>query len=110
VASHRRKGAFFVVETVGSRGSEIAASLDVLRITLLDTAVGGSLRVEGRLAGAWVEVLQQACRHHRTRTLDLRGLQTVDVEGLTLLRQLAIDGVELEHLSGYLAALLTEPP
>jgi hypothetical protein len=81
----------------------------VLRITLLDTAPAGGLRVEGRLAGAWVDVLRQACRRHRTRTLDLRGLQIVDVEGLTLLRQLAIDGVALEHLSGYLAALLAEP-
>jgi hypothetical protein len=42
--------------------------------------------------------------------LDLRGLQTVDVDGLRLLRQLALDGIALEHLSGYIAALLADPP
>ena len=109
MTSQRRKGAFFVVERSDRRGSGIAGVLDVLRITLLDPAAGGGLRVEGRLAGAWVDLLRDACRRHRTRTLDLRGLQTLDVEGLTLLRQLAIDGVEFEHLSGYLAALLAEP-
>src|SRR5262249_28835586 len=109
VARPWRMGAFFVVEMVRSRGSEIAVSPDVLRITLLGSAAGEGLLLEGRLAGAWVDVLREACRRHGTRTLDLRGLQTVDVEGLTLLRQLALDGVELEHLSGYVAALLAEP-
>jgi ABC-type transporter Mla MlaB component len=80
----------------------------VLRITELETTDGRSLRVEGRLAGAWVIELRRACERHRARTLDLRGLQTVDVEGLTLLRQLALDGIVLERLSGYLAALLRE--
>lgn len=59
--------------------------------------------------GAFVDVLRQACRRHSPRVLDLRGLQTVDVEGLMVLRQLASDGVELEHLSGYVAALLETP-
>ena len=82
----------------------------MLRITELDATAGSSLRVEGRLAGAWVDELRQACKRHRTRTLDLRGLQTVDVDGLMLLRQLALDGIALEHLSGYLTALLADPP
>jgi len=82
----------------------------VLRITQLETTVGTVLRVEGRLAAAWVAELRQACERHRARRLDLRGLQTVDVDGLMLLRQLAIDGVALDHLSGYLTALLADPP
>jgi hypothetical protein len=79
----------------------------VLRITELN---GRSLRVEGRLVGAWVDELRQACERHRARALDLHGLQTVDVEGLTLLRQLAVEGIVLDRLSGYLAALLAEKP
>jgi hypothetical protein len=82
----------------------------VLRITELESTAGRSLRVEGRLAGAWIDELRRACEHHRPRTLDLRGLQTVDGDGLKLLRQLAFDGIVLERLSGYLAAVLAEPP
>jgi hypothetical protein len=82
----------------------------MLRITETETATGGSLRVEGRLAGPWVDELRQACLRHRARALDLHGLQTVDVDGLRLLRQLAVDGIALEHLSGYIAALLADPP
>lgn len=79
----------------------------VLRITELESH---GLRVEGRLADVWVDELRRACERHRVRTLDLRGLQTVDGDGLKLLRQLAVDGIVLDRLSGYLAALLTEVP
>ena len=79
----------------------------MLRITELKSR---SLRVEGRLAGVWVDELRRACERHCPRTLDLRGLQSVDVEGLQLLRKLAFDGVSLERLSGYLSALLAELP
>jgi hypothetical protein len=82
----------------------------VLRITELELDDGRSLRVEGRLAGAWVDELRRACERHHTRALDLHGLQTVDLEGLMLLRRLALDGIVLERLSGYLAALMAEPP
>jgi anti-anti-sigma regulatory factor len=91
-------------------GPEIAPGASVLRITETETTTGRVLRVEGRLAGAWVDELQEACRRHRAGMLDLRGLQTVDVDGLRLLRQLALDGIALEHLSGYIAALLADPP
>ncbi len=77
----------------------------MLRITELESR---SLRVEGRLADAWVDELRRACERHRPRTLDLRGLQTADVDGLKLLRQLGHEGIALERLSGYLAALLAE--
>jgi hypothetical protein len=82
----------------------------VLRITQLETAAGNVLRVEGRLAGPWVDELRHAQDRHRARSLDLRGLQMADRDGLLLLRRLAVDGVELHHLSGYLAALLAEAP
>ena len=82
----------------------------MLRITELDSTAGQSLRVEGRLAGAWVDELRRACEQYRARALDLRGLQTVDADGLKLLRQLSRDGIVLERLSGYLGALLAELP
>ena len=55
--------------------------VNVLRITELESR---SLRVEGRLADAWVDELRRACERHRARTLDLHGLQTADVDGLKL--------------------------
>jgi len=82
----------------------------VLRITELESTAGRSLRVEGRLAGDWIDELRRACERHGPRMLDLRGLRTVDAEGLKLLHQLALDGIILERLSGYLAAVLAEPP
>ena len=82
----------------------------MLRITELESGDSCRLRIEGRLVGAWVDELRRECERHRARALDLRGLQTVDVDGLTLLRQLALDGIALERLSGYLAALLAEGP
>ena len=82
----------------------------MLRITEVESAAGRSLRVEGRLAGPWIDELRRACERHAARTLDLRGLQTVDADGLKLLRQLALDGIVLERLSSYVAALLPEPP
>ena len=82
----------------------------VLRITPLEDVTGSVLRVEGRLAGAWVDELRGACERLAVRALELHGLKTVDVEGLMLLRQLVVDGVELRHLSGYLSALMADPP
>ena len=85
-------------------------ALDVLRITLEETGEAGVLRVEGRLAGPWVEELRSACERHGARALDLRGLQTADTGGLLLLRQLASEGRALLHLSGYLTVLLAARP
>jgi|SRR5215469_11918739 len=110
VTSGHSKGAVPAGERPGAPGSEIARAEPVLRITELELAAGRGLRVEGRLAGAWVGELRQVCERHRPWRLDLRGLQTADADGLTLLRQLAHDGIALEHLSGYLAAILAEPP
>ena len=82
----------------------------VLRITWEETGGTGVLRVEGRLAGPWVEELRSACERHGSRALDLRGLQTADTGGLLLLRQLASEGRALLHLSGYLTVLLAARP
>ena len=91
-------------------GSDLAPRRGVLRITHLEGPTAGVLRVEGRLAGAWVNELRETCARVSARVLELQGLQTVDVDGLMLLRQLAVDGVALQHLSGYLSALIADPP
>jgi hypothetical protein len=80
---------------------------DVLRITVETTSEGPVLRVEGRLAGPWVDELSRACQGNGSRRLELQGLQSVDLAGRQLLRRLAQDGTELLDLSGYLAALLS---
>ena len=82
----------------------------MLRITHLEATTGTVLRVEGRLAGAWVDELRGACERLGVQALELRGLQTVDGDGLMLLRRLTDEGVELRHLSGYLTELMAESP
>ncbi len=57
-----------------------------------------------------MDELRHAQDLHRARSLDLRGLQMADGDGLLLLPRFVVDGVELHHLSGYLAALLAEAP
>lgn len=97
---------------MGTAARILLRGTNVLRITLVEreSADGTALRLEGRLAGAWVDELRQACERHRSRTLDLKGLQSVDGAGLILLRQLVLDGVALQHLSGYLTELMADPP
>ena len=84
----------------------LLARSDVLRITSEETSEGRVLRVEGRLAGPWVDELSQACQREGPLRLELHGLQSADLAGRGLLRRLANDGAELLHLSGYVAALL----
>jgi hypothetical protein len=84
--------------------------IGVLRITPMETTDGALLRVEGRLAGPWVEELGQVCATQQaTLRLDLRGLQSTDLAGRELLRRLARAGTKFVRVSGYVAALLAEP-
>lgn len=67
----------------------------------------GTLRVEGRLIGPWVDELAQACAGPvEGMRLDLSGVSFVDDGGAALLRGLVARGAAVSACSGYVAALL----
>ena len=67
----------------------------MLRITVCPEAHVTVVRLEGRLAGPWVEELRQACaRLDRPVVLTLTDLLGADSDGLNLLSALRAQGVE----------------
>ena len=83
----------------------------MLRITPLSTRPDvRRLRVEGRLVGDWVEVLQLEIEQAREQAaeleLDLASVEFADSEALTLLLAVAKQGVKLVACSPLLLSLL----
>ena len=74
----------------------------MLKITICDSANELRLRLEGRLAGAWVGELRQCWRTASSTTalrdavLDLRDVDFVDSDGQALLAEMHQEGVRLE--------------
>ncbi len=70
------------------------------------------VRLEGRLAGPWVDELRRVSstsESGRARlVLDLAALHFADAEGLALLRELHGEAVELRNASAFVRALLAE--
>jgi anti-anti-sigma regulatory factor len=70
------------------------------------------LRVEGRLASAWVAELLAACAAVRSqsssRELDVSGLSFADADGIEALRQLAVQGLRITNRSPFIAELMRE--
>lgn len=69
-----------------------------------------TLRAEGRIVDAWVELLDQVSRRVSAdglRTvIDLRHVTFVDEAGARMLKRLVGDGVELVNPSTYVVVLL----
>ena len=81
----------------------------MLRITRLAPDAGTPcLRVEGRLVGDWVELLdaEVASAKHSMLSLDLSGVEFADARGLSLLQRLSEHGVEFVACSPLLNSLL----
>jgi anti-anti-sigma regulatory factor len=82
----------------------------MLRITATRTTDAGTLKVEGRLAGLWVDELSRAATAARadvTRVvLDLGDVTFVDAEGIALLRTLRDGGFALAGCSSFVASLI----
>jgi hypothetical protein len=81
----------------------------MLRITRLTEPNGlPRLRVEGRLVGDWVRVLQLELEHAQGSqlALDLAGVEFADPQALALLQSVAERGVELVACSPLLLSLL----
>jgi hypothetical protein len=92
-----------VVEPVESKGMR-------LRISELRTPDGTRIQVDGELVGDGVEELEAVTsRRMGLTTLDLKGLTQIRQRGTTLLRELAREGVVLEGVSPYFGLLIEGP-
>ncbi len=86
----------------------------MLRITQEGNAGRPSMRLEGRLEGAWVEVLRKAWDEsvtpgdrHRA-TVDLRAVSFADGQGRALLLELQKKGAVLARASGFMQHILAD--
>jgi hypothetical protein len=86
----------------------------MLRITVVESSkIAVTLRVEGRITGAWVEELRTACNMHTfpdevQLSLELADISFADAEGIALLRELRNRGVDLIHTTPFLAEQLKD--
>jgi anti-anti-sigma regulatory factor len=83
-----------------------------MKITVVESSSEGvRLRVEGRLAGRWVEELRRTCELHAINggirlILDLADVSFADAEGIKLLKELSIRWVTLFNPSSLVAEQL----
>jgi hypothetical protein len=83
----------------------------MLRITVVESnARAVTLRVEGRVAGPWVEELRTTCNVHTGPDpvqlhLELDDVSFADAEGIAYLKELRDEGVGLYHVSPFLTEL-----
>ncbi len=86
----------------------------MLKITLHDTAGEFRLKLEGRLAGAWVRELEQCWRTASSTTggrrtvADLGDVDFVDPAGEELLARMHAGGVELVGETPLICAMLEQ--
>lgn len=83
----------------------------MLRITVVESSANAiTLRVEGRIAGPWLEELRRTCEAHRGTNsaklnLELEDIGFVDEAGVTYLKELKAQGVGLIRVSPFLTEL-----
>jgi len=86
----------------------------MLRITVMELSANlVMLRVEGRIAGPWVEELRTTCNMHTGSDagqlhLELEDVSFADAEGVAYLRELRDQGVGLDKVSPFLRELFQE--
>ena len=86
----------------------------MLRITVVESnARAVTLRVEGRIAGPWVEELRTTCNVHSGPDpiqlhLELEDVSFVDAAGIACLKELRDQGIGLYHVSPFLRELFQE--
>ena len=82
----------------------------MLRITSRRIETTDTLKVEGRLAGEWVEELSKAtaaaAEEAARVVLDLGDVTFVDADGVSLLRALRSRGVALADCSAFVSSLI----
>jgi hypothetical protein len=86
----------------------------MLRITVVESSeTAVTLRVEGRIAGPWVEELRTACDVHTfpdevQLSLELADISYADEAGIALLRELRNRGVSLMRPTPFLTEQLKD--
>ncbi len=86
----------------------------MVRITMDDRGAELHLKVEGRLAGAWVSELEQCWRAYAARSphklllVDLTDTEFVDLAGKYLLTLMHQSGVQFTARNQYMNSLLAE--
>jgi hypothetical protein len=86
----------------------------MLKITILDSAQELRFRLEGRLAGLWVEELRQcwhtaeSTTHGRCTVADLQDVDFIDNQGQSLLAEMHLKGVQLEAVTPLIQALVQD--
>lgn len=83
----------------------------MLRITVVESSASAvTLRVEGRIAGPWVEELRTTCSVHTSQDpvqlyLELEDVSFADAAGIACLMELREQGVGLFRVSPFLTEL-----
>lgn len=85
----------------------------MLRVTrIAESASSVALKLEGRIVGGWVSLLERECRNCLGRTtevvLDLSAVTFVDDRGVDMLRGLASEGVRIVRASDLVDHLLRQ--
>jgi hypothetical protein len=86
----------------------------MLRVTVVESSqIAVTLRVEGRIAGPWVEELRTACSVHSfpdevQLSLELEDISYADAAGIELLKQLRNRGAGLIRTTPFLAEQLKD--
>jgi anti-anti-sigma regulatory factor len=85
----------------------------MLRVTRTDQPEGASFKLEGKLAGSWVDVVEQSWKHAPSEArgancvVDLTAVTYVDGRGMELLGAMYRSGIEL-RASGCLGKGIVE--
>ena len=83
----------------------------MLRITEVESSSRSvTLRVEGRIAGPWLDELRTSCNVHTGSDpvqlhLELEDISFADAEGISYLKQLRRQGVRFSRVSPFLTEL-----
>lgn len=83
----------------------------MLRVTVVESSASAvTLRVEGRIAGPWVDELRTACIVHTgpkrvQLSLEIEDVSFADAAGVAFLKELRDRGVGISHASPFLTEL-----
>lgn len=102
-----------MVSPVRSKRAPKEQDGNMLRVTRTDEPAGACFKLEGKLAGSWVDVVEQSWKHmppecaSKHCAVDLSAITYVDSRGMELLGAMYSGGIEL-RASGCLGKGIVE--
>ena len=86
----------------------------MLKISTIESgAEEMKIQIDGQISGEWVRLLQETCRTHLEKGLqlsvDLRNVSFVDRDGIDMLRKLTEYRVEFLNASPFIAGQIRKP-